>query len=93
MAGIEAQRSPIAIATEVRRNDATGKVALYDRAADPGETEDVADRFPEEFIQVDHFYDMTDRSDHDHPLGAPEIWGGIAVYGRTEAGIAIHFRR
>jgi hypothetical protein len=40
-----------------------------------------ADRFANEFIQVDHFYDLIERSDDDHPLSAPEIWGGIAVYG------------
>lgn len=40
-----------------------------------------ADRFPGEFIQVDHFYDVIDGSDHDLPLSGPEIWGGTAVYG------------
>ncbi|MEN8159377.1 MAG: sulfatase-like hydrolase/transferase, partial [Myxococcota bacterium] len=33
-------------------DEATGDVALYDRAADPGETENVADRFPDELAAL-----------------------------------------
>jgi hypothetical protein len=40
-----------------------------------------ADRFPEAYIRVDNFYDVTNATEHDQPLSGPEIWGGVAVYG------------
>jgi CHAT domain-containing protein len=45
------------------------------------EADGSADRLPEQYMQLDNFYDFIDSIDHEHPLSGPEMWGGVAVYG------------